>query len=84
MIQKIKCDLDGTTSRVETGAVQFEYSNGRTDWNGLFIRGDNAAYLAFQIDSLLSKLKDKKDLDMTFEIAELEHLKRLIQGEVII
>lgn len=30
--------------RVETGVVQFE-----DDWPGVFIRGDNAAFLAMQI-----------------------------------
>lgn len=45
MLRKIECELD---SRVETGPVQFN-----DDWPGIFIRGDNAAYYAFMLESYL-------------------------------
>lgn len=44
-IRKIECEL---TERVETGPVQFN-----DDWPGIFIRGDNAAYYAFMLESFM-------------------------------
>lgn len=41
--------LDHTGPRMETGAVQFG-----DDWPGVFIRGDNAAFMAMNLLALLS------------------------------
>ena len=40
-------------NRVETGPVQFN-----DDWPGVFIRGDNAAYLAYCLESYINGTKD--------------------------
>lgn len=39
--------------RVETGPVQFN-----DDWPGVFIRGDNAAYLAYCLELFINGTKD--------------------------
>ena len=39
--------------RVETGAVQFN-----EDWPGVFIRGDNALYLAYCLELHINGTKD--------------------------
>jgi len=49
-VQKHKIpDLEG---RVETGPVKFN-----DDWTGLFIRGDNAAYYALCLSSVLKTME---------------------------
>lgn len=47
--------------RPETGPMQFGQ-----DWNGVFIRGDNAGYMAFELDHLktaISELLETRDVD---------------------
>ena len=48
-VRKIK----HTGKRVETGIVKFG-----DDWNGYFIRGDNAFYYANTIRTVLSNIED--------------------------
>lgn len=50
-VQKI--DYSGE-HRVETGAVQFG-----DDWPGLFIRGDDAAYMRFILEGIANDLENK-------------------------
>lgn len=64
--------------RVETGAVQFG-----DDWPGLFIRGDDAGALAFQLELVIEALK-KHDAADFFMVNELEGYIRLIRGDVIV
>jgi hypothetical protein len=61
-LQKINADLsqipsiykeDEHGTRVETGPLQIN-----EDWPGIFIRGDNAAYLAYTLNSALDNLND--------------------------
>jgi len=47
---------DGPHPRIETGAVQFG-----SDWPGLFIRGDGAAYLAMCINTVDRALKESPE-----------------------
>jgi hypothetical protein len=41
--------LPAVEDRIETGTIQFG-----EDWPGVFIRGDNAAYYAFCLETLLN------------------------------
>lgn len=45
--------LSNGFARVETGVVQFDQ-----DWPGVFIRGDNAAYVALMLEQVLNGSQD--------------------------
>ena len=48
--------------RVETGPMQFGQ-----DWNGTFIRGDNAGYMAFELTELqkaIDELLETRNVDL--------------------
>ena len=47
-----KFDPEVPADRVETGVLQIN-----DDWPGVFIRGDNAAWYAMQLDMALTSLK---------------------------
>jgi hypothetical protein len=63
--------------RIETGAVQFG-----KDWPGLFIRGDNAAWLAFQLNQAIEELEQNPDNFMM--VSELKQTRDMIWGDVIV
>lgn len=75
-----------TDERIETGAVQFNIKGGYEDWPGLFIRGDNAAYLALQLNQAIEMLeqKDPRDFSDTIVIGELKGILKLIWGDVLV
>lgn len=50
--------LPAVDERVETGAVQFG-----DDWPGTFIRGDNAAFYALNLDRLIQQVEGSSLLD---------------------
>lgn len=75
VIRMLPAPQDGR-GRVETGAVQFG-----DDWPGLFIRGDEAANLAFMIDHLVS---DSGDIYDQMTVATLRGLANKIRREVIL
>jgi hypothetical protein len=96
-VQKIKvaemdCSAVGDFGgRVETGAVQFTYPDGNEDWNGYFIRGDNAFHIALEIGSLeaaLEKAMDSLPPDVRDQIQwhlhTLTGLKNDIMGNTIV
>lgn len=87
MTQKARVLHVNTDERVETGAVQFVL-NGREDWPSLHIRGDCAAYLAFQLNSAIEMLEEKdkenKDLSNFMVISELKSIRDTIWGDVIV
>lgn len=58
MIQELKVDQ---TERVETGAVRFTYSNGRQDWSGYFMRGDNYFAMRMYLNMLEQSLSEPSD-----------------------
>jgi hypothetical protein len=64
--------------RVETGALQIN-----EDWPGLFIRGDNAAYLAQSIDALLDNISEDEKNKNAFLLAHLQGISKIIKGEVL-
>lgn len=64
--------------RVETGAVQFG-----SDWPGLFIRGDTAAYLAMLIRSLLAEGESPEPLSFMLTRSNLKAIADLIETDVI-
>jgi hypothetical protein len=76
-IQKI--DYPKDAPRVETGAVQFG-----DDWPGTFIRGDNAAYYAFTLREVLSRLNADQEvrvkLGLTMEVLTLQGLLSDLEG----
>lgn len=50
-VRKIKTE---NQERVETGAIQFD-----DDWPGLFIRGDDCAFLAMQITTISEYIREQ-------------------------
>lgn len=56
--------LPATENRIETGAIRFG-----DDWPGVFIRGDDAAYYALTIDTLMKH--DKNDPAAIHALAQL-------------
>lgn len=63
--------------RVETGAVQFG-----DDWRGIFIRGDNAGWIAHCIGVIGQEI-DKLSDDAQFLWHNVDEIRRIIQGEVV-
>jgi len=85
-IQKLKVDLSEIPcpfntyehgTRVETGPVQFN-----DDWPGVFIRGDNAAWLALCLSQYKRSIEAGEKPSWTDELA-LDELLHLLQGSHI-
>lgn len=65
-----------TSPRVETGPLQFG-----TDWPGVFIRGDEALYMAMILQNVIDAVEDKNlDMIRTLSILGLENLKTLLSS----
>lgn len=71
-------------ARVESGAVEFTYPSGQTDWPGLFLRGDNAMALMLAINHLEHSLGNSGGVMADFFMMELKAIRDLISGEVIV
>lgn len=69
MTRKSIRKLPGADPRVETGAVRFG-----SDWPGVFIRGDNAAYYTEALRALLSE-KDSDSLNRKVLDSLLEEIE---------
>lgn len=85
-VQVLRVDRE---DRVESGSVCFEYSDGRQDWNGLFLRGDNSFGLALSIQTVVkafNELSKDKPLDMMVYMAlkDIAGLADLIHEEVVV
>jgi len=85
-IQKLKVDLSEIpcpfdmrehAERVETGPVQFN-----DDWPGVFIRGDNALWIALQLDQYI-KCVEKGEKPTWCEDLEVKNLLNLLRGSHI-
>lgn len=61
--------------RVETGPVQFT-----GDWPGVFIRGDNALWLAFQIRQYLERLPKPENFHGEMIYGELDRHVKLLES----
>ena len=61
--------------RVETGAIRFS-----RDWPGLFIRGDNAFYLATLIECII---ENKSPIMVEIAKDALASLSKIIREEVV-
>lgn len=64
--------FDSDEKRVETGVIQF----GLGDWPGVFIRGDQANYLAELLAMELKGILDKNDVLGRGPLEELINLLR--------
>lgn len=82
-IQKIKVDLSQIpcpfnlhehAERVETGPVQFN-----EDWPGVFIRGDNALWMAVQLEQYIKCVENDKTPDWS-ATSEVKYLLQLLRG----
>jgi hypothetical protein len=62
------------SARAETGVMQFEDEEGRIDWPGVFIRGDNAAYYAMALRSVLGMVIVNSDPISTINVQGLIRL----------
>ncbi len=69
--------------RVESGAVQFEYVTGETDWPGYFMRGDSAFVVATAIGQVLARLGPAVDVIDHFAIGTLRGVMDEINEQVI-
>lgn len=78
IVQKISCNQ---TERVETGAVEFTYADGRIDWKGLFLRGDHAAFYAMNLAQAIEQLKQNPENFLLVNV--LQGLVDTINGDVI-
>lgn len=78
MIQELKVNQ---TERVETGAVRFTYANGREDWSGYFMRGDNYAAMRMYLRLLENSLPEELDKEVRFYLNVLKGY--LVDDEVI-
>ena len=64
MLQKIKIqemtvpEDVGFGTRVETGPVEFTYPDGKTDWPGIFLRGDDCMRLQMKIFQLKNCIEE--------------------------
>lgn len=85
-IQKLKVDLSQIpcpfnlrehAERVETGPVQFN-----DDWPGVFIRGDNAHWIAMCLEQYMEDAEKGEELNWT-STAELKNLLFLLRGSHI-
>lgn len=68
--QKIQVSNRTRDQRVESGSVEFTYKDGKTDWSGFFLRGDNFMNLKIQMLALEEALKNKnfEHADFYFKI----------------
>jgi len=73
-VRKTDIELD-EDDRIETGAVQFN-----DDWPGLFIRGDEALYLAGLIRGKFNRAVDRN----SFTWMRLKYLANIIMEDVAI
>ncbi len=85
-IQKLTVDLSQIpcpfnlyeqAERVETGPVQFN-----EDWPGVFIRGDNAGWLALCLEQYMTAI-EKGEKPGAFDEAALKELLFLLRGSHI-
>jgi len=76
-------DYPNDKPRIETGAVQFG-----SDWPGLFIRGDNAAWLAFEAQQVLEWYNNLPAEHRCFMVmsmlTSLTSLGRIVNRDVIV
>jgi hypothetical protein len=89
MSQQVRTLRIDQKERVETGAVEFQYSDGNTDWPGIFIRGDNAFGLALGIQSVVAFFKEYEKtkplpFDLFMGLQQIAGLADTIHGEVIV
>ncbi len=68
--------LESINERVETGAVQFG-----NDWPGVYIRGDNALYLATCLESVIDLIdQENSQVFDVIAIQALINLKKILEG----
>lgn len=81
-----------SSPRVESGAIEFVYSDGQRDWPGLFIRGDDAFDLARHIDNIgnfLNTISDKVKVEeggaeLALAYMRLRNLRETILDDVVV
>jgi hypothetical protein len=71
--------LPSFSHRVETGAVRFG-----DDWPGLFIRGDDAFYLALALKKVLASIPRSAIPEVGGEMAVLNGYADMIQRQVVV
>lgn len=81
-----------SSPRVESGAIEFVYSDGQREWPGLFLRGDDAFDLAMHIKNLgrfLHGLSDKVKVEeggaeLALAYMRLRNLREMILEDVVV
>jgi hypothetical protein len=62
--------------RIETGPVQFN-----DDWPGVFIRGDNAAFMALALSTVIDAIdQDEIQVGDQIAIVAVKQLKQLLES----
>lgn len=70
-----KFDQNVIASRVETGPLQIN-----DDWQGIFIRGDNALHYAFLLQQLLDSIKNSEVETDVVGLMQIKNLINLLQS----
>lgn len=81
-MQKLKVD-PAPNERIEDGAIEFEYPNGRKDWPGLYLRGDTYIGIHSYTMAIDYWIKNGKKLE-EFPRLEWECLKGLISDSEVL
>ena len=91
--QKVQSVPVNLSSRIESGPIEFVYKDGRPDWRGLFIRGDESFNYGLRLKTLLGFLAEKVPdelkvkeggLDLALAFIELQDLMKTILQEVTV
>jgi hypothetical protein len=69
--------LPGSSGQTPTGAMQFQQ-----DWPGLFIRGDDAIFIAASIRELESRLAGNDDVRIAMALSRLTKIADIIERDV--
>jgi hypothetical protein len=74
--QRTQIPLPGSSGQTPTGAMQFQ-----RDWPGLFIRGDDAIFIAVSIRELESQLSGTENIRITSALSRLSKIADIIERD---
>jgi hypothetical protein len=83
VITKIKLDSNFTENRLETGPVEFEYANGKVDWPGMFIRGDDCFGYVLDISRIISAIQEGNVKNSNYYCQLLSSLQNTLAESIV-
>jgi hypothetical protein len=75
--RRTQIPLPGSSGETPTGAMQFQ-----RDWPGLFIRGDDAIFVAASIRELETQLADTENVRIASALSRLSKIADIIERDV--